>query len=94
MGRTKWGNQSGSFKIQVVPSFFPPTRKTFQIGGITMRRSTRNKAEGKFHEVKGKMMEKAGKLIKKPKLQMEGQDEKLAGHAQNIIGKVEDVLGA
>ncbi|MHB8654683.1 MAG: CsbD family protein [Terriglobia bacterium] len=59
-----------------------------------MKRSTRNKAKGKYHEVKGTMKEKAGKLIKSPKWEAEGQHEKLTGQAQNAIGKVEDVLGA
>lgn len=58
-----------------------------------MKDSTRNRAEGKFHEVKGKGTAKAGKVTGNPKLEADGQDEKVAGEVQQVIGKVEKALG-
>jgi uncharacterized protein YjbJ (UPF0337 family) len=57
-----------------------------------MKSSTRDKAEGTFHELKGKVKEVAGKLSDNPKLEGEGLGEKLAGKVQNKIGQVEQVL--
>jgi uncharacterized protein YjbJ (UPF0337 family) len=61
--------------------------------GIAMKSSTKDKAEGTFHEVKGKVKEVAGKLSGKSKLEAEGKDEKIAGKVQEKIGQVEKVLG-
>ena len=47
-----------------------------------MKSSTKDKAEGKFHEVKGKIKEVAGELRDNPKLEAEGTDEKIAGKVQ------------
>jgi uncharacterized protein YjbJ (UPF0337 family) len=58
-----------------------------------MKPSTKDQAEGKFHEVKGKIKELAGKLSNKPSLEAEGKVEKIAGKAQGKIGQVEKVLG-
>jgi len=58
-----------------------------------MKASTKDKAEGKFHEVKGKVKEKAGHLTNNPDLEAEGTAEKLAGKLQDKIGQVEKVLG-
>lgn len=41
-----------------------------------MKSSTRDKAEGMFHEVKGKVKEVAGKLSDDPNLEAEGTGEK------------------
>ena len=57
-----------------------------------MKPSTKDQAEGKYHEVKGKIKEKAGKAAGNPNLQGEGQDEKTAGRFQKKIGQVEKVL--
>ena len=57
-----------------------------------MKSSTRDKAEGTFHELKGKVKEVAGKLSDNPKLEGEGLGEKLAGKVQNKVGQVEQVL--
>jgi uncharacterized protein YjbJ (UPF0337 family) len=57
-----------------------------------MKSSSRDKAEGKLHEVKGKVKEVAGKLTDNPKLEAEGAGEKLAGKVQGKIGKIKDVL--
>jgi uncharacterized protein YjbJ (UPF0337 family) len=57
-----------------------------------MKSSTRDKAEGTFHEVKGKAKEMAGKLTDNPELEAEGTDEKIAGKVQEKIGQVKEVL--
>ncbi|HWR77539.1 MAG TPA: CsbD family protein [Thiobacillus sp.] len=58
-----------------------------------MKHSTKNQAEGKFHEAKGKVKEAAGKLIDDPELEAEGKAEKIAGKLQDKIGQVEKVVG-
>jgi len=58
-----------------------------------MKTSTKDQAEGKFHEVKGTIKEIAGKLSDNPKLEGEGTGEKIAGKVQGKIGQVEKVLG-
>jgi len=58
----------------------------------TMKSSTKDQAEGKFHKVTGKLKEIAGKLSKDPELEAEGKDEKRAGKVQEKIGQVEKVL--
>ena len=58
-----------------------------------MKPSTKDQAEGKFHEVKGKIKEKAGKATNNPNLKNEGTIEKTAGKVQKKIGQVEKVLG-
>jgi len=59
----------------------------------TMKSSTKDKAEGTFHELKGKVKEVAGKLSDNPKLEAEGTGEKIAGKVQEKIGQVKKVLG-
>jgi uncharacterized protein YjbJ (UPF0337 family) len=59
----------------------------------TMKSSTRDQAEGTFHEVKGKIKEVAGKLTDNPKLQAEGTIEKVAGKVQEKLGQVKQVFG-
>jgi uncharacterized protein YjbJ (UPF0337 family) len=58
-----------------------------------MKSSTRDKAEGKLHEIKGKVKEAAGKLTDDPQLEAEGAGEKLAGKVQGKIGQIKEVLG-
>jgi len=58
-----------------------------------MKSSTRDRAEGTFHELKGKAKEIAGKLSDDPKLQAEGTGEKIAGKVQEKLGQVKKVLG-
>ena len=58
-----------------------------------MKSSTKDQAEGKFHEVKGTIKEIAGKLSDNPKLQAEGTDEKIAGKVQGKIGQLKKVFG-
>jgi len=57
-----------------------------------MKSSTKDQAEGTFHELKGKVKEVAGKLSDNPKLEGEGLGEKLAGKFQKKVGQVEKVL--
>jgi uncharacterized protein YjbJ (UPF0337 family) len=59
----------------------------------TMKSSTRDKAKGKFHEVKGKIKEIAGDLTDNPKLEAEGMTERITGKVQGNIGKVKKVWG-
>jgi uncharacterized protein YjbJ (UPF0337 family) len=59
----------------------------------TMKSSTKDQAEGKFHEAKGKVKEMAGKITDNPKLEDEGQVEKMAGKVQEKVGQVKKVLG-
>ncbi|NVN91355.1 MAG: CsbD family protein [Desulfuromonadales bacterium] len=58
-----------------------------------MKSSTKDQAEGKFHEVKGAIKEATGKVIDNPKLEGEGTGEKAAGKVQAKIGQIEKVLG-
>ncbi len=58
-----------------------------------MKQSTKDKAKGKFHEVKGKVKEKVGRATNNPDLEAEGQAEKIGGKVQKKIGQVERVLG-
>ena len=58
-----------------------------------MKTSTKDQAEGTFHEVKGKVKEIAGKLTVNPKLEAEGAGEKIAGKVQGKIGQVKKVFG-
>jgi len=58
-----------------------------------MKSSTKDQAEGTFHELQGKVKEVAGKLSDNPKLEAEGTGEKIAGKVQGKIGQVKKVLG-
>ena len=57
-----------------------------------MRPSTKDNAEGKFHQIKGKVKEKAGQLTNNRDLEAEGALEKAAGKVQGVIGRVEKAL--
>jgi uncharacterized protein YjbJ (UPF0337 family) len=58
-----------------------------------MKPSTKDRAQGTFHEVKGKVKEKVGRATNNPDLEVEGQVEKIAGKVQKKIGQVKKVLG-
>lgn len=58
-----------------------------------MKSSTRDKAEGVFHQMKGKVKEVAGDLTDNPKLEAEGAVEKIAGKTQEKMGQVKKVWG-
>jgi uncharacterized protein YjbJ (UPF0337 family) len=59
-----------------------------------MKESTKDKAKGKFHEVKGKVKEKVGRATNNPNLEAEGSGEKIGGKILKKIGEVEKVVGA
>jgi uncharacterized protein YjbJ (UPF0337 family) len=58
-----------------------------------MKSSTKDQAQGTFHQVKGTVKEIAGKLSDNPKLEDEGTGERIAGKVQEKIGQVKKVLG-
>jgi uncharacterized protein YjbJ (UPF0337 family) len=58
-----------------------------------MKTSSRDKMEGKFHELKGKVREMAGKITDNPKLRAKGKAENIAGNVQEKIGQFKKVLG-
>jgi uncharacterized protein YjbJ (UPF0337 family) len=58
-----------------------------------MKSSTKDQAEGTFHQVKGKLREIAGELSDNPKLEAEGAAENMAGKVQEKIGQVKKVWG-
>ena len=58
-----------------------------------MKQSTKDKAKGKFHEVKGKIKEKVGRATNNPDLEAEGQGEKIGGKVRKKIGQVEKAIG-
>lgn len=53
-----------------------------------MKESTKERIEGKFHEVKGKTKEATGEAVGNPKVALEGRREKVAGKVQEKVGKV------
>ena len=58
-----------------------------------MKDSTKDQAEGKFHEVKGAVKEKIGHATDNPNLEDEGTKEKVAGKIQKKVGsQVEKVV--
>jgi uncharacterized protein YjbJ (UPF0337 family) len=57
-----------------------------------MKSGTKDKTEGKFHEVKGKVKEKIGQVIDDPDLEAEGKSENLEGKVQKKIGQIKDVF--
>ena len=58
-----------------------------------MKPSTKDRAQGTFHEVRGKVKEKVGRATNNPDLEAEGQVEKISGKVQKKIGQVKKVLG-
>lgn len=58
-----------------------------------MRRSAKDKAKAKFHEMKGKVKEEVGRAANDPKLKARGLGEQVRGKVQKKIGQVEKVLG-
>jgi uncharacterized protein YjbJ (UPF0337 family) len=57
-----------------------------------MKNSTKDQAEGKFHEVKGAAKQKIGRATGRPRLAEEGTEEKLGGKIQKKIGQLEKVF--
>jgi uncharacterized protein YjbJ (UPF0337 family) len=69
------------------------SRRKNNLSEDTMKSSTKDKAEGTFHQMKGKIKEVAGKLSDNPKLEAEGAGENIAGKIQEKIGQVKKVWG-
>lgn len=57
-----------------------------------MKSSTREKAEGKWHQVKGKIKETGGKAVGNEELEAEGKGENLKGKVQEKVGEIKKVL--
>jgi len=57
-----------------------------------MKDSTKDKIEGKVHEVKGAIKEKIGQQTGNTQTEAEGLDEKLSGKIQKKVGDVEKVF--
>ncbi|GFE60660.1 CsbD family protein [Geobacter sp. AOG2] len=58
-----------------------------------MKSSTKDQAQGVFHQLEGKAKEIAGKLSDNPKLEAQGTGERIAGKVQEKIGQVKKVVG-
>lgn len=59
----------------------------------TMKASTKDQAEGKFHQMMGKFKEIAGELSDNPRLEAAGTYEKISGIVQHRIGQIKKGLG-
>ena len=57
-----------------------------------MKSSTKDQAQGTFHEIKGDVKKKAGQVTNDPNLESEGQTEKFAGQVQKKVGQIEKVF--
>ena len=57
-----------------------------------MKDSTKDKIEGKAHEVKGAIKEKLGRATNNPDLETEGTAEKIGGKVQKKVGDIEKVV--
>jgi uncharacterized protein YjbJ (UPF0337 family) len=57
-----------------------------------MSPSSKDRIQGKFHEVKGKAKQAAGQVTNNPNLEAEGQAEKITGKIQKKVGQIEKLL--
>jgi uncharacterized protein YjbJ (UPF0337 family) len=57
-----------------------------------MKDSTKDTAEGTFHEVKGAIKSQAGRLTNDPGLEADGIVEKITGKVQKKIAQVEKFI--
>jgi uncharacterized protein YjbJ (UPF0337 family) len=57
-----------------------------------MKESTKDSAEGTFHEVKGAIKGQVGKLTNDSDLEAEGIVEKISGTIQKKIAQVEKII--
>ena len=58
-----------------------------------MKSSTKDKTEGKMHQVKGKIKETVGKAVGNKDLEDEGKGENFEGKVQKKVGDVKKVAG-
>ena len=66
---------------------------TVRLKRNTMKSSTKDYMEGKFHKLNGRFKEIAGELSDNPKLAAAGTYEMIAGKVQERIGQVKRGLG-
>jgi len=59
----------------------------------TMKSSTQDNTEGKWHKVKGKIKQVAGKAVGDRDLEAEGKAENFDGKVQEKIGEIKEVVG-
>jgi uncharacterized protein YjbJ (UPF0337 family) len=57
-----------------------------------IKRSTKDKGEGTFRELKGRLKQKVGQLTNDPALEAKGLGEKISGKMQKKIGDLERVI--
>ncbi len=57
-----------------------------------MNSSTKDRIEGKVHEVKGKIKETVGQAVDNPDLEAEGKSERIGGKVQKKVGQVEQLF--
>jgi uncharacterized protein YjbJ (UPF0337 family) len=57
-----------------------------------IRRSTKDKREGAFRELKGKLKQKVGQLTNDPALEAKGLGEKISGKIQKKFGDLERIV--
>ncbi len=58
-----------------------------------MKPSTKDKIEGKVHELKGAVKKAAGRATDDPELEADGQVETVAGKVQSKVGDIKKVFG-
>jgi uncharacterized protein YjbJ (UPF0337 family) len=58
-----------------------------------MTESTKDRIEGKLHQVTGDAKEKAGELLDNAEMASEGRDESLSRSIQKKIGEIKRVFG-
>jgi uncharacterized protein YjbJ (UPF0337 family) len=58
-----------------------------------MKKSIKDKVEGKAHELKGAAKETIGNVVNNPDLKTKGQAEKIAGKVQQKVGDAEKAVG-
>jgi uncharacterized protein YjbJ (UPF0337 family) len=58
-----------------------------------MKASTKDRLEGKYHEIKGTVKVAIGKAVNSPRVAIAGRVEKAAGIVQVKVGKAEKVIG-
>lgn len=58
-----------------------------------MKLSTKDKAEGKMHQVKGTVKESVGKMVGNRDLAEEGMVERIVGKVQEKVGQIKKDMG-
>lgn len=57
-----------------------------------MKSSTKDKVEGKIHQLKGSLKETVGKVTQNSELEIKGKIEKAGGKVQEKMGQVKEVV--